>query len=68
VDSVSSDVVVLKRLEEPVCSLTQDGEWRRHGRVLENRGKREKCVVLCSLRSGFWIDQRSVLISHSSCF
>lgn len=66
--SVSCDVVVLKRLEEPVCSLTQDGEFCRHGCVLENRGKREKRVVLCSLRSGLWVDQRSILISNPSWF
>lgn len=67
-NSVSCDVVVLKRVEESVGSLTQDSEICRHCRALENHEKREKWVVLCSLRSGLWIDQRGILISKSSWF
>lgn len=39
---VSCDVVVLKRVEESVGSLSQDSEICRHCRALENHEKREK--------------------------
>lgn len=36
--------------------------------VPENLAKRLKCVLLYSLRSGLWIDQRSILMSNPSWF